>query len=82
MNMISLSGEQLDTVYVTLSKEMLQALLANLIDLKFPASDFLVENEVDGINEITRIINLVSGDVLNRLSKNKMLNRRKPNADL
>ncbi len=50
-------------VYITLSKEMLQALLANLIDLKFPASDFLVENEVDGINEITRIINLVSGDV-------------------
>lgn len=50
-------------VYITLSKEMLQALLANLIDLKLPASDFLVENEVDGINEITRIINLVSGDV-------------------
>lgn len=50
-------------VYVTLSKEMLQALLANLIDLKFPASDFLVENETDGMNEITRIINLLSGDV-------------------
>ena len=54
-------------VYVTLSKEMLQALLANLIDLKFPASDFLVENEVDGINEITRIINLVSGDVFEQV---------------
>jgi len=57
----------LTQVYVTLSKEMLQALLANLIDLKFPASDFLVENEVDGINEITRIINLVSGDVFEQV---------------
>jgi hypothetical protein len=68
MNMISLSGGMnLTQVYVTLSKEMLQALLANLIDLKFPASDFLVENEVDGINEITRIINLVSGDVFEQV---------------
>ena len=50
-------------VYITLSKEMLQALLANLIDLQSPASDFLVESEIDGINEITRIINLISGDV-------------------
>jgi hypothetical protein len=66
--MISLSGGMnLTQVYVTLSKEMLQALLANLIDLKFPASDFLVENEVDGINEITRIINLVSGDVFEQV---------------
>lgn len=50
-------------VRITLSKEMLQALLSNLSDLRSPAGEFVVENEVDGINEITRIINLFSGDV-------------------
>ncbi len=50
-------------VRITLSREMLQALLANLADLRSPAGEFVVENEVDGNNEITRIINLVSGDV-------------------
>ena len=50
-------------VRITLSKEMLQALIANLTDLRSPAGEFVVENEVDGINEITRIINLISGDV-------------------
>jgi hypothetical protein len=50
-------------VRITLSREMLQALLTNLADLHSPASDFVVENEIDGLNEITRIINLVSGDV-------------------
>lgn len=64
-------------VYVTLSKEMLQALLTNLIDLKFPASDFLVENEVDGINEITRIINLVSGDVFEQVVQKQDIEQAK-----
>ncbi|MCR4441081.1 MAG: hypothetical protein QHH10_02575 [Peptococcaceae bacterium] len=50
-------------VRITLSKEMLQALINNLIDLRSPAGEFVVENDVDGINEITRIINLASGDV-------------------
>lgn len=50
-------------VRITLSKEMLQALIANLADLRSPAGEFVVENEVEGINEITRIINLISGDV-------------------
>lgn len=50
-------------VRITLSKEMLQALIGNLADLRSPAGEFVVENEVDGINEITRIINLISGDV-------------------
>jgi hypothetical protein len=78
MNMISLSGGMnLTQVYVTLSKEMLQALLANLIDLKFPASDFLVENEVDGINEITRIINLVSGDVFEQVVQKQDIEQAK-----
>jgi hypothetical protein len=67
----------LTQVYVTLSKEMLQALLTNLIDLKFPASDFLVENEVDGINEITRIINLVSGDVFEQVVQKQDIEQAK-----
>lgn len=50
-------------VRITLSKEMLQALMNNLADLRSPAGEFVVESEIDGINEITRIINLVSGDV-------------------
>lgn len=50
-------------VRITLSKEMLQALMANLADLRSPAGEFVVESEVDGLNEITRIINLTSGDV-------------------
>lgn len=50
-------------VRITLSREMLQALLKNLADLRSPAGEFVVENEVDGLNEITRIINLISGDV-------------------
>ncbi len=50
-------------VHITLSKEMLQALIANLTDLRSPAGEFVVESEVDGPNEITRIINLASGDV-------------------
>ncbi|MDD2401540.1 MAG: hypothetical protein PHI90_04145 [Clostridia bacterium] len=50
-------------VHITLSTEMLRALLNNLTDLCSPAGEFIVENEIDGINEITRIINLVSGDV-------------------
>jgi len=50
-------------VRITLSREMLQALLNNLAELRSPAGEFVVENEVDGLNEITRIINLISGDV-------------------
>jgi len=50
-------------VRITLSREMLRALLANLTDLRTPAGEFVVENEVDGLNEIIRVINLVSGDV-------------------
>lgn len=50
-------------VRITLSREMLRALLANLADLRSPASEFIVENEIDGLNEIIRVINLVSGDV-------------------
>jgi len=50
-------------VRITLSREMLRALLANLTDLRTPAGEFIVENEVDGLNEIIRVINLVSGDV-------------------
>jgi len=50
-------------VRITLSKEMLQALMTNLNELKSPAGEFVVESEIDGNNEITRIINLISGDV-------------------
>ena len=50
-------------VRITLSREMLQALMTNLTELKTPAGEFVVESEIDGNNEITRIINLVSGDV-------------------
>ena len=50
-------------VRITLSREMLQALMTNLTELKSPAGEFVVESEIDGNNEITRIINLVSGDV-------------------
>ncbi|MDD2212332.1 MAG: hypothetical protein PHS83_00045 [Clostridia bacterium] len=50
-------------VRITLSREMLRALLANLTDLRSPAGEFIVENEIDGLNEIIRVINLVSGDV-------------------
>ena len=50
-------------VRITLSREMLQALLTNLTDLCSPAGEFVVESEIDGNNETTRIINLVSGDV-------------------
>lgn len=54
-------------VRITLSKEMLQVLLANLADIKSPACEYVVENEIDGINEITRIINIVSGDVFEQV---------------
>jgi len=54
-------------VRITLSKEMLQALISNLADLRSPAGEFVVESEVDGINEITRIINLISGDVFEQV---------------
>ena len=50
-------------VRITLSREMLRALLANLTDLRSPAGEFIIENEIDGLNEIIRVINLVSGDV-------------------
>lgn len=50
-------------VRITLSREMLQALLGNLSDTSSMAGEFVVENECDGLNEITRIINLASGDV-------------------
>ncbi|MGI6588405.1 MAG: hypothetical protein ACOX2N_06500 [Peptococcia bacterium] len=50
-------------VRITLSREMLQALLVNLTDLRSPASEFIIENEINGLNEIIRVINLVSGDV-------------------
>lgn len=50
-------------VRITLSREMLQALMTNLTDLRSPAGEFVVESEIDGNNEITRIINLISGDV-------------------
>lgn len=50
-------------VRITLSREMLRALLANLNDLRSPAGEFIVESEIDGLNETIRIINLVSGDV-------------------
>ncbi|HHY06243.1 MAG TPA: hypothetical protein GX532_04615 [Clostridia bacterium] len=50
-------------VRITLSREMLQALLLNLTDLRSPASEYIIENEINGLNEIIRVINLVSGDV-------------------
>ncbi len=50
-------------VRVTLSRDMLQALLGNLLDVQSPASEYVVESEIDGEDEITRIINLASGDV-------------------
>lgn len=50
-------------VRITLSREMLRALLANLTDLRSPAGEFIIENEIDGLNEIIRVINLISGDV-------------------
>lgn len=58
-------------VRVTLSKEMLQALLNNLAELGTPAGEFVVENEISGINEITRIINLLSGDVFEQAVQNQ-----------
>lgn len=54
-------------VRITLSREMLQALMANLVDLKTPAGEFVVESDIDGDNELTRIINLVSGDVFEQV---------------
>lgn len=50
-------------VRLTLSKEMLQALLTNLHDLRSLAGEFIVENEIEGNNEVIRVINLVTGDV-------------------
>lgn len=61
-------------VRITLSREMLKALLSNLADLRSPASEFVVENEIDGQNEITRIINLLSGDVFEQV-----VQRQEPN---
>ena len=54
-------------VRITLSREMLQVLMANLADIKSPACEYVVENEIDGVNEITRIINIVSGDVFEQI---------------
>jgi len=54
-------------VRITLSREMLQVLMANLADIRSPACEYIVENEIDGVNEITRIINIVSGDVFEQV---------------
>lgn len=54
-------------VRITLSREMLQMLLTNLVDTRSPASEFVVENETDGLKEITRIINILSGDVFEQV---------------
>lgn len=54
-------------VRITLSREMLQVLMANLADIRSPACEYVVENEIDGVNEITRIINIVSGDVFEQV---------------
>jgi hypothetical protein len=54
-------------VRITLSREMLQMLLTNLADTRSPASEFVVENETDGLKEITRIINILSGDVFEQV---------------
>ena len=54
-------------VRITLSREMLQILLANLAEIKSPACEYVVEGEINGVNEITRIINIVSGDVFEQV---------------
>ncbi|MFY9174378.1 MAG: hypothetical protein WAO24_03425 [Peptococcia bacterium] len=54
-------------VRITLSREMLQVLMANLAELRSPACEYVVENEIEGVNEITRIINLISGDVFEQV---------------
>lgn len=54
-------------VRITLSREMLQVLMANLADIRSPACEYVVENEINGVNEITRIINIVSGDVFEQV---------------
>jgi len=54
-------------VRITLSREMLQVLMANLADIRSPACEYVVENEINGVNEVTRIINIVSGDVFEQV---------------
>lgn len=54
-------------VRITLSREMLQVLMANLAEIRSPACEYVVENEIEGLNEITRIINIVSGDVFEQV---------------
>ncbi len=61
-------------VRITLSREMLQVLMANLVEIKSPACEYVVENEIDGPNEITRIINLVSGDVFEQVIQKQEIN--------
>ena len=61
-------------VRITLSKEMLQSLLANLTELRTPASEFLVESDVEGNNETTRIINILSGDVFEQTVQRQEFN--------
>jgi hypothetical protein len=56
-------GYAMAHVHITLSRDMLRALMDNLAELHSPAGEFIVEHEIDGINEITRIINVFSGDV-------------------
>lgn len=60
-------------VRITLSREMLKALISNLAELRSPAGEFVVENETDGNNEITRIINLSSGDVFEQVVQKQEL---------
>ena len=42
---------------------MLRALLHNLKDLRSPAGEYIIENEISDTREIIRVINLISGDV-------------------
>lgn len=66
-------------VRITLSREMLQVLLANLAEIRSPACEYVVENEVEGLNEITRIINIVSGDVFEQVvQKQEVVHGNKP----
>ncbi|HHX97064.1 MAG TPA: hypothetical protein GX687_06380 [Clostridia bacterium] len=50
-------------VRITFSREMLRALLHNLKDLRSPAGEYIIENEISDTREIIRVINLISGDV-------------------
>lgn len=56
---------------VTVTKEMLQSLLENLQENKALLSEFMIEKDEEGVTEITRFINLYTGDVFEQIFQNQ-----------